>query len=175
MLSGAAALNRCVSAGSLNVAMISAEPLRRRSTVMRRHRMTILDRLLLIIGGITAGIGIGGAAGAVVGLLTAVFSRGIHIGAALFSSAIGACVGAMAGAIGGFLLSLTYQITASRLAGLAVGIVVGAMVPRCLNDGAFIGNLGSAFFLASVIAGAVAGYIMITVFQRMDASATSGG
>ncbi len=142
---------------------------------MNEPRTTAFDRIILLIAGIAGGVGVGGVTGAVVGLLTALFGVGVHPATGFFGFGIGATVGGFAGAVGGFLLAIVYMLIASRTAGVLAGAVVGAFVPYYLNAGSFIGDFGLVFFLTSVVAGAAAGYTMIVIFQRMDASANKRG
>lgn len=143
--------------------------------VMNEPRTTILDRIILLVAGMAGGVGVGGVTGAVVGLVTALFGVGVNPATGFFGFGIGAAVGGFAGAVGGFLLAIVYMMTANRVVGALTGAVVGAFVSYYLNTDTFIGDFGVIFLLTSVLAGAAAGYTMIAIFQRMDASVNKSG
>jgi hypothetical protein len=136
---------------------------------MNKSRTTVLDRIILLFAGLAAGSAIGTTTGALTGLLVALLG-GADATTSYFGAAWGALVGIFAGASGGFLLAIVYLLVAHRGVGLLAGALVGFFTALCLN--AMSVRVGISIFLASIVAGSVAGYIMTMIFQRMDAAAS---
>jgi len=123
-----------------------------------------------MIAGAAAGIAVGGIVGSIVGLLTALFAAGWSLGGGLVGFSVGCIIGCGVGAAGGFVIALFYLLIPDRLFGATAGAIIGGITGYSLNTSLVaMVSLSPMLPTMAAFAGTVAGYVLCTLFLRMDA------